>query len=73
MDRYLRTPPRQPEYRQQRSHLKFVDNLPVDPRRVKLMLRDAWSAQQPLVSWPVQRVAELVANRYSQEHWNLRL
>src|SRR5437667_5511798 len=31
MSRYLKSPPRQPEYRAQREHAQFVRNVPLDP------------------------------------------
>jgi lipoate-protein ligase A len=71
--RYLGSPPRQPEYRAGRDHREFVANFPGEASRIRSSLRDAWSAREPLNTWPSQRTAQLVADRYSQASWNLRL
>ena len=42
--RYLREPPRQPEYRAGRSHLAFVGNLPLSNDEIKQRLRRLWGA-----------------------------
>ncbi len=64
---------RQPEYRQQRSHDRFVDNLPADETAIRAALKRAWSANEVVQAWPEQWVAELVADKYAHDSWNLRL
>lgn len=73
LGQYLHTPPRQPDYRQQRAHTEFVQNFPATRAELTDALRTAWCAEQPLAQWPVQRVQQLVAERYSRDSWNLRL
>lgn len=73
LSRYLQTPPRQPDYRRQRGHEQFVDNFPASRTAIIQVLKTAWHADNPLESWPERRVAQLVAERYSQPNWNLRL
>ncbi len=65
--------PRQPEYRQNRDHHRFVANFPATGEELRTALRHAWSACEVLHDWPVQHVAELAAQRYSQRSWNERL
>lgn len=62
-------PPRQPEYREGRSHDRFVRNLHVPIETLKRALRAGWNADQPLEQWPHQRVSELVLERYGQQTW----
>jgi lipoate-protein ligase A len=73
ISRYLGIPPRQPAYRQQRAHTAFVANFPATQDRLIECIQNAWDVDELLATWPQQEVAELVANRYSQASWNLRL
>lgn len=72
MECLSKEPPRQPEYREGRSHDRFVQNLHLPPEKVKQALRAAWAADQPLVGWPQQRVSELVQERYGQKAWTFQ-
>jgi lipoate-protein ligase A len=68
--RYLAEPPRQPAYRHGRPHAAFVRNLPAEGAVLRAALRAAWDAQAPLDDWPRERVARLVAEKYSRDEWN---
>jgi lipoate-protein ligase A len=67
--RYLRPPPRQPEYRAGRSHEEFLCNLPLSREELKARLRSAWQADTPQDGWPEDRVRELVSDKYSSAAW----
>lgn len=67
----LGTPPRQPEYRQSRSHDAFVANLPVSGDDLRRVLAQSFSATEPLVDWPQALTAQLVASRYGRNEWNI--
>ncbi len=69
---YLRTPPRQPEYRRERSHGEFVVNLSLDRTALASAVREAFAANEPMAGWPRQRTAQLVAERYGRRDWNER-
>jgi lipoate-protein ligase A len=73
ISRFLRHPPRQPAYRRQRAHAAFVDNVPVGKEALITSLRESWQATAMIPTWPRELVAQLVASRYSQAAWNLRL
>jgi lipoate-protein ligase A len=66
---YLKLPPRQPEYRRQRSHGEFLANLPVDLAALKARLRSVWQAEVELAEWPADTVVRLVEEKYSQLEW----
>lgn len=68
--RYLKAPPRQPDYRRGRDHNEFVVNLPVTAGDLRRELILAWKATEPLTDWPAARTDELVTTRYSQEAWH---
>ena len=70
----LRTPPRRPEYRVERSHAAFVSNLPIDRETLVQALMTAWPSDSPAASITDEqqrRVAELVAGKYATDRWNL--
>ncbi len=66
---YLRSPPRQPDYRASREHSQFVTNLPLDRDVLCRAVLDAFDAHQPTDDWPQKQVAELVTSRYIRREW----
>lgn len=69
MQRYLKMPARQPEYRHDRSHGEFIANLRRDRDEIVSNLRDVWQARRVLPSWPEERVKRLVEQKYQQDEW----
>src|SRR5262249_39465087 len=72
VDRYLRLPTRQPEYRCGRDHRDFLMNLPADADELKRRLRACWGADTESVVWPQDVVRRLVEEKYSKEEWTRR-
>lgn len=70
--RYLRAPPRQPEYRAGRGHPEFLCNLPLTADELKRRLREVWRAAPTDDAWPVEMVRDLVAEKYGRAEWNRR-
>jgi lipoate---protein ligase len=70
IERCLALPPRMPDYRQVRPHHSFVRNLPADSAAIRQALVAAWDAHKPLDDWPVERTAQLVADKYGRPEWN---
>ena len=68
----LRSPPRQPAYREGRDHARFVTNLPANSETLRSMLKNAWSADEELCDWPREITQTLLRNRYSRHNWNYR-
>lgn len=67
----LREPPRQPEYRERRTHERFVTNLGVPRGAIVDALVNAWSAHEPSDVPPRPVIDRLVAERYGDAGWNL--
>lgn len=67
--RYLREPPRRPEYRAGREHLDFVRNLPLPRAEIERRLRQAWNADGLASVWPDDVVQRLVADKYAKEEF----
>ncbi len=72
VEKYLRMPPRQPDYRGGRNHGEFVTNLPIERGSLRQSLIEAWQAETHLEAWPGDRTAKLVKEKYSQDAWNRR-
>lgn len=70
--RYLREPPRQPDYRGGRPHLAFVGNLPLDGEEIKQRLRRLWGAEETQGAWPAEEVKRLVVDKYEDPQWTRR-
>lgn len=81
ISRYLLEPPRQPDYRQKRSHDAFVTNLPLTREQLATSLMEAWSAQpleqdsgasSPIASWiPTEdTLFALCERKYFNPAWN---
>ena len=71
--RYLRFPPRQPDYRESRSHADFVTNLNLSREVVKQAVCAAWNDPQPAVGWPEETTRRLAAEKYGSSQWNLQV
>ncbi len=69
---YLRTPPRQPDYRDGRTHMDFIINLPLDELALRDVLAGAWEVQGHVHDWPEAGTRELVEKRYSTNGWNFQ-
>jgi lipoate---protein ligase len=71
VEKCLRLPPRQPDYRQRRAHAEFVTNLPIARESLTEAIDRAWPTQGEVENWPADRVAVLAAERFSRDEWNL--
>jgi lipoate-protein ligase A len=72
IEKCLRMPPRQPEYRERRSHAAFLANLPTASADLRVSLVRAWQATTPLDTWPQQHTATLAKTRYQSDDWTWR-
>lgn len=71
--RFLKEPPRQPDYRQGRPHAEFVTNLPLDGQTLRRVVMEAWKAFEPVDAWPRESTAELVTAKYGRADWHAGL
>ena len=69
----LNDPIRQPEYRRQRSHRDFLTQLPTTPELLGAAIVRQWNATEQLESWPSDLTNQLVAKKYSQTEWTLKV
>ena len=72
ISRYLTSPEREPEYRSHRNHLEFVTNYPLSPKELRQAMIDTWHVGDQQPELPLNRVQQLVTEKYATEKWNLR-
>lgn len=68
----LRMPSKQPDYRRNRPHAKFLANLNLPSSVLKSALQKAWNAKTPLPNIPGEKISELTRQKYATEEWNLK-
>lgn len=73
----LKTPPRRPEYREDREHAAFVTNVPLTAHQLREAAAQAFAADAPLdldgaTAGPLKRAEPLVAERYASDAWTFR-
>lgn len=66
----LGTPPRQPDYREGRTHGEFITVLPTTAESVRPAIVRGWPVEGTRDAWPIERTRDLVASRYSHAAWN---
>jgi lipoate-protein ligase A len=69
VERYLRLPTRQPDYRRGRPHADFLRNLPLSGAELRERLRQTWSAEHELTAWPRALVERLASEKYHRAEW----
>ena len=70
ISRFLRMPPRQPDYRLERDHHDFLTNLDAGADQLRQLLVEQWQPTEACGDWPQERTGQLVASRYCQSGWN---
>jgi len=68
----LPLPSKQPAYREQRSHDRFLTNLKVSADKVKAALRQAWKAEAELKTPPLEKIKALAREKYATREWNFK-
>ena len=58
--RYLKEPPRQPEYREKRRHTAFLRTIDALPQQLKQAIAGVWGAERPVDHWPDIRMADCI-------------
>jgi lipoate-protein ligase A len=72
MDKLLRPPPREPEYRKGRRHSDFLTTLDVQADAVRDAVMGAWRAEERFTYVPRARIEALVETKYSTHEWTFR-
>lgn len=72
VERYLKIPPRQPEYRAGRTHADFLMNLKCDAPTLVRSLCDSWQACATRAALPKAQVQSLVDQKYRTREWTWR-
>ena len=72
VEKALRRPTRQPDYRLNRSHTDFLMNLKIPAQLLKSALVRIWGANNILPGFPGTEVERLVREKYGSQEWNMR-
>jgi len=72
IDKFLRMPSKEPDYREGRAHKAFLTNLDLRAEAVKRALREAWGAMEPLEVIPSDAIASLARDKYVTKEWNFK-
>jgi lipoate---protein ligase len=72
IERYLRAPSRQPDYRCDRSHLDFLRAVKLSREEIKRALCTEWNSTETLLNLLEEPLTKLVAEKYSRTEWNLK-
>jgi len=68
----LKSPPRQPNYRNQRDHASFVSNFPATIACLRETILQGWDIGQTVSDFPRDAVEKLVSEKYGTAAWNFR-
>jgi lipoate-protein ligase A len=67
----LLTPPRQPGYRQRRTHGDFVQNISAAREELRAAVVSAFTAIETKSDWPVALTMQLTTEKYATQEWTL--
>jgi lipoate---protein ligase len=73
--RYLREPAKRPEYRGDRTHDRFVKNLPLSAQALRDAVCEAFEVSDPpsaAGSWELETARQLADEKYSAAEWTWR-
>ena len=71
--RYIKHPPKEPEYRTSRAHNDFLTNIPFSAEDIKGVIQRALASGGSKWKVPgeyIKELAEIVGKKYSQNSWN---
>ena len=72
VSKYLKHPPREPEYRGGRGHADFLANLNIDGEALRKHLAAAWNVEGDYGQIASSKLQSLVQEKYAQDSWNLQ-
>ena len=73
IDQCLGKPIREPDYREGRSHLEFLTQLPTTTEKLSEAIASQWSSGTRAESWPRELTTHLMQTKYQQEQWNFKI
>lgn len=75
IEKTLKFPSQQPDYRESRPHSNFVNNVAISALQIKSALKEAWSAKAPFEQiTPLKTSTDmLTASKYSLTSWNRKI
>lgn len=72
IEKFLKLPPKQPDYRQNRPHLDFVKNLNIASDKIQKALVKTWQASGGHNFTFSEKMKNLIEGSYSKKEWNFK-
>lgn len=72
IQKYLKHPPMEPEYRSGRSHSDFLTNIPLTRIEIKERIKNGWACRETPQNLPIEETEKLVAEKYLLNSWTFR-
>lgn len=72
IEKFLKLPPKQPDYRQNRPHLDFLKNLNIAPDKIQKALVQTWQASGECEFTFQEKMKSLIEVGYSKRTWNFK-
>jgi lipoate-protein ligase A len=69
MEKFLKAPPRQPDYRAGRTHSEFTANLALPPDEIKRRLSRCWNVRIPNPGRKLPDLTALLEEKYANPQW----
>ncbi len=69
----LGKPIREPDYREGRSHLEFLTQLPTTTEKLREAIASEWSSGPRAESWPRELTTNIMQLDYQQDEWNFKI
>ena len=69
----LGKPIREPDYRDGRSHLDFLTQLPTTSQKLSEAIISQWSPEPRTETWPQELTNQLMQTKYQQDQWNFKI
>ncbi len=73
IEKVLRMPKRQPDYRLQRPHRDFLTNIHLPAPLVRESIKNEWGAHRLFENASQEAVRKLATEKYASHDWNFRL
>jgi lipoate-protein ligase A len=69
----LGKPIREPDYREGRSHLDFLTQLPTTSQKLSEAIVSQWGPELQTDIWPQELTNQLMQKKYQQDQWNFKI
>ncbi len=72
IEKFLKLPPKQPDYRKNRKHGDFLTNLNILPDKIQKALAKTWQTSENYKFAFGEKIKALIESSYSKKEWNFK-